>query len=114
MKRNMLTIFGMLAVALMLTSCMTREIKSGREALVVRILPQGDWQTSKIFLNNQYVDTAVPGADRREFRVAPGRYNVRLETDNHEICKETVTIVDGMEGRNYFEFHPQRPQIRKK
>ena len=106
MKCNMLTIFGMLAVALMLSSCMTREIKSGREALVVRTLPQGKWQTSKIYINNQYVDTAVPGADRREFSVAPGQYNIRLVTDNHAVCEEKVTIVDGLEGRNYFEFHP--------
>ena len=107
MKCNLVKILGMLAVALMLSSCMTREIKSGREPLVVRALPQGEWQTSKIYINNQYVDTAVPGADKRVFSVAPGRYNVRLETDNHEVCEETVTIVDGMEGRNYFEFHPQ-------
>jgi len=108
MKHRIFTITGAVAAAFILCSCATSEIKSGEESLVVRILPQGAWPTSKIYLNNQYIDTAVPGADQRVFKVAPGHYRIRLVTDNHTTCEETVTIVGGMGGKNYFEFHPKQ------
>lgn len=107
MKHRFGAILGAMAAALMVSSCATQEIISGDEPLVIRVMPQGSWVTSKVYLNDQYVDTAAVGSDQRVFKVAPGRYKIRLVTDNHELCDEQVTIVGGMGGRNYFEFHPK-------
>lgn len=111
MKCNLLKTLGAVAATLVLSSCATPELKSGDESLTIRVMPQGEWKTAKVYLNDQYVDTAVPGADQRMFKVAPGRYKIRLETDNHDKCEATATVVGEMRGKNYFEFHPQ--QIRK-
>jgi len=108
MMHKIFTFAGTMAAVFMLSSCASPEIKSGEEPLVIRILPQGEWSITKVYLNDQYVDTAGAGADQRVFKVAPGRYKIRLVTENHETCEDAVTIVGGMGGRNYFEFHPKQ------
>lgn len=106
MKR-MLMLFAIVATAMMVSSCMTAGVRGGNEPLIIRILPQGEWTLCKVYLNDQFVDTAGPGADQREYKVAAGRYKIRLETEKFETCETTVAIVGGMGGRNYFEFRPK-------
>lgn len=105
--KTILMVFAVVVTAMMVSSCKPSGVRGGNEPLIIRILPQGEWTQCKVYLNDQFVDTAGPGADQREYKVATGRYNIRLETENFETNETTVTIVGGMGGRNYFEFRPK-------
>ena len=106
-KIPMLT--GCLLALIFVTSCATTPLHSGSSKLVICVLPEPyeRWEIAKVYLNGQYVDSAVPGNDRVTYDLAPGEYRIKVITDGYETCRESVSLIEGPK-QQYVEFHPKK------
>lgn len=100
---------GGILLLLLITSCTTPVLKSGSSSLAIRILPEpnNQWQTAKIFLNGQCVETAFPNDNLKTFDLAPGKYDVKIVTPGYRTCNESVSLIDGRK-QQYIEFRPKK------
>jgi hypothetical protein len=76
---------------------------------VVAVIPEPyeKWESSRVYLNGQYVDTAVPGSDQKTYDLAQGNYDVKVVTEGYETCEENVSLIEGRK-QHYIEFHPKK------
>ena len=94
-------------------SCSTAPLLSGNARLVIRVLPDPleGWKTALIYLNGQYVDTAVPGSDEKSYDLAPGKYSITVKIEGYETWKESVTLFEGQK-KQYIELHPKKTFVK--
>lgn len=100
----------MLAIVFV-TSCATsrQDLEAGGSRLIIQVLPEpyGKWQAAKVYLNGQYIETAVPGNDQISYDLAPGKYTIKVITDGYETCEENVSLVEGKK-QQYIELRPKK------
>jgi hypothetical protein len=107
--KQLIRLTGGILTLLLITSCTTPILKSGSSSLAIRILPEpnNQWQTAKIFLNGQCVETAFPDDNLKTFDLAPGKYDVKIVTPGYRTCTESVSLIDGRK-QQYIEFRPKK------
>lgn len=102
-------LIGCVLTLLCVSSCTTPVLKSGSSSLAIRILPEpnNQWQTAKIFLNGNCVETASPDDNLKTFELAPGHYDVKIVTPGYQTCTESVSLIEGRKQQS-IEFHPKK------
>ncbi|MEI6166455.1 MAG: hypothetical protein WCS52_04615 [bacterium] len=107
--KQLIRLTGGILTLLLITSCSTPILKSGTSSLAIHILPEpnNQWQTAKIFLNGQCVETAFPDDNLKTFDLAPGKYDVKIVTPGYQTCTESVSLIDGRK-QQYIEFRPKK------
>ncbi len=113
MTRKFMMVVGCLCLLVLGTSCSTAPLMPGNASLVIRVLPDPSegWKTALIYLNGQYVDTAVPGSDEKTYDLAPGKYSITVTIEGYETWKESVTLFEGKK-KQYIELHPKKTFVK--